>query len=162
MKKINLILLIFICLIFTGCFNKKEKKVEEKSSVVETVCRGEEKMENGITANVRYELKSQDDKVLNLKSIETIESDDISFLEETKKSIENTYSIYSDIKYYEYDVNINENKLISTVNIDYDKIDLNKLVSIDEGNKNIIVDNRVSLSYLKNMYESLGSVCIDK
>lgn len=162
MKKLNVILCLLISFSLTGCFNNNKNISDSNDKTLTTVCRGEQEIKEGISANFKYELTSKNDNVLTLISTETIESSDSEYLENVKKSIEDTYSIYNNIKYYEYEIKIEDNKLISTVNIDYSKIDLNKLVDIDKANENIIVDGKVSLNNLKNMYESLGSVCVDK
>ena len=163
MRKLNIVLCLLISLVLTGCFNnKKDDDVTNDDDVLITVCRGQQEISDGIEANFRYEITSKNNNVLSLVSTETIETSDIEYLESAKKSMEDTHSIYKDIKYYEYEITVDDNKLVSTVDIDYSKIDIDKLISIDKANENIVVDGKVNLNYLKNMYESLGSVCVDK
>ena len=163
MRKLNIVLCLLISLVLTGCFNnKKDDDVTNDDDVLITVCRGQQEISDGIEANFRYEITSKNNNVLSLVSTETIETSDIEYLESAKKSMEDTHSIYKDIKYYEYEITVEDNKLVSTVDIDYSKIDIDKLISIDKANENIVVDGKVNLNYLKNMYESLGSVCVDK
>lgn len=160
MKK-NLIICILICNIITGCFNNKNIKEENKNEII-TICRSEQDIKDDAKASLKYEIHSTNDTVSKLISTEIIETDDKEYLKETKSNIEKTYSIYKNIKHYQYSIKIKDNVLTSTVNIDYSKINIDKLISIDRANENLILDGKVSLNYLKNMYESLGNICIEK
>ena len=66
-------------------------------------------------------------------------------------------STHKDIKYYTYNVTIDGNKLVSTVHINYAKIDTKKLIEIDSANSQLINDGKVKLSSVKSLYEPLGA-----
>ena len=66
-----------------------------------------------------------------------------------KEQIEKIYTPYKDIKYYTYNVTIDGNKLVSTVDINYAKIDTKKLIEIDSANSQLINDGKVKLSSVK-------------
>ena len=49
--------------------------------------------------------------------------------------------------------------MISTTNINYKKIDKDKLISIDSSNKNLFTNDNVRLTTLKKIYENNGAKC---
>ena len=160
MKKIILIICLMFGIFVTGCNDKKiENNNESKPKQTNIVCNGENNLSDNIKISTKYEIEAEEDKVSNLTSTETINSDNLEYLETTKNTFEQSNSVYKDIAGYDSNIEINENKLISTLKIDYNIIDLNKLIEIDSANKNLIVDNYVSLNKLKSMYESLGTKC---
>ena len=76
-----------------------------------------------------------------------------------KAQIESLYSPYNDIEYYEYNVKIEDNKLTSTVDINYEKVDTDKLLEIDSANGQLIKDGKIKVNDIKSVYESLGAIC---
>ena len=49
--------------------------------------------------------------------------------------------------------------VISKVDINYSKIDTNKLIEIDKANSQIITDGKIKVSSVKSLYEKLGATC---
>ncbi len=89
------------------------------------------------------------DYVNRVQSEESIETSDILLIEiliiAYKEQIEKIYTPYKDIKYYTYNVTIDGNKLVSTVDINYAKIDTKKLIEIDSANSQLINDGKVKI-----------------
>ena len=73
--------------------------------------------------------------------------------------VEDLYSPYKDVEYYEYNVDVTDNKLTSTVDINYAKVDTDKLLEIDSANGQLIKDGKISVDDIKSVYESLGATC---
>ena len=158
MKK-YLMFIVLISFLFTGCFNKKTNDNENSVEEINTVCSGKQNIKEDVSVDTEYEIKSKDGKVITLISTEIITSNDTEYLNTTKEDIEKTYSIYKDINNYEYNITLENNKLISKTKINYEKVDLKKLIEVDPANENIIVNDSVNLKTLKDMYESLGNKC---
>ena len=57
------------------------------------------------------------------------------------------------------EVVLENKKLISTTNINYKKIDKDKLISIDSSNKSLFTNDNVRLTTLKKIYENNGAKC---
>ena len=158
MKK-YLMFIVLISFLITGCFNKKTNDNENSVEEITTVCSGKQNIKEDVSVDTEYEIKSKDGKVITLISTEIITSNDTEYLNTTKEDIEKTYSIYKDINNYEYNITLENNKLISKTKINYEKVDLKKLIEVDPANENVIVNDSVNLKTLKDMYESLGNKC---
>ena len=64
------------------------------------------------------------------------------------------------LNYNKYNVTeINGNTFTSTVDIDYEKIDTEKLISIDSSNSQLIKNGKIDINDIKNIYESIGATC---
>ena len=109
--------------------------------------------------NLNYKVTYSGDYVNRVQSEESIETSDTTTLNTYKEQIEKIYTPYKDIKYYTYNVTIDGNKLVSTVDINYAKIDTKKLIEIDSANSQLINDGKVKLSSVKSLYEQLGATC---
>ena len=66
---------------------------------------------------------------------------------------------YKDVKYYDYDIQVKNGVLTSTVDINYAKIDTDKLIEIDSANGTLIKDGKIKLEDLKSAYETIGASC---
>ena len=115
--------------------------------------------QNNIKTNLKYNISYDGDYVTRIKSIETVETDSQDILDSYKTQIESIYSPYSDVDYYEYNVKVEDNKLTSTVDINYEKVDTDKLLEIDSANGQLIKDGKIKVNDIKSVYESLGAIC---
>ena len=137
-------------LLITGC---------GKSSNVESMTCTRTMNQNEIKTSLKYNVQYEGDYVSKIKTIETIETDNVDTLNTYKEQIESLYSPYKDVEYYKYDVDINDNKLTSTVDINYKKVDTDKLLEIDSANGQLIKDGKIRVDDIKSVYESLGATC---
>lgn len=106
-----------------------------------------------------YIVKFKDKVVENLTTKETMELNDEESLEKYKTCFELLYSKYYGLDYYENKVVLKNKKLISTTNINYKKIDKDKLISIDSSNKSLFTNDNIKLTTLKKIYENNGAKC---
>ncbi len=141
--------IIFLCAIFltSGC-SKKENIV-----CINTL------NENNVKIDSEYTIIYSGKYVDKLKTIEKVTSDDQNELEKYKDLLMDYYNSFNKIDYYVNTVSIEGNTLISSTTINYEKIDINKLIEIDENNKKIISDKKVKLSTLKKLYIDQGATC---
>ncbi|HIS38071.1 MAG TPA: YehR family protein [Candidatus Onthousia faecavium] len=149
-KKIKYLAVFIVSVIFlTACGNNG----------VQTMTCTRTMNQNGIKTGLKYTVIYQGDYVTRVKSVETIETDSNEVLDAYQEQIESIYSPYKGIDYYEYDVSIDGDKLTSTVDINYEKIDTDKLLEIDSANGQLIKDGKIKLSDIKSVYEAIGAVC---
>ena len=137
-------------LLITGC---------GKSSNFESMTCTRTMNQNEIKTSLKYNVQYEGDYVSKIKTIETIETYNVDTLNTYKEQIESLYSPYKDVEYYKYDVDINDNKLTSTVDINYKKVDTDKLLEIDSANGQLIKDGKIRVDDIKSVYESLGAIC---
>ena len=115
--------------------------------------------QNGIKTSLKYNVEYEGNYLSRIKTVETVETDDTYILNTYKNQIESLYSPYKGVEYYEYNVDIADNKLTSTVDINYAKVDTDKLLEIDSANGTLIKDGKISVDDIKSVYESLGATC---
>lgn len=151
MKRKYLFLAVTMLVVFlvTGCSSSEEKTMTCTRTM----------NQSGMKTNLNYKVTYSGDYVNRVQSEESIETSDTTTLNTYKEQIEKIYTPYKDIKYYTYNVTIDGNKLVSTVDINYAKVDTKKLIEIDSANSQLINDGKVKLSSVKSLYEQLGATC---
>lgn len=157
MKKRYLFLAIVMVGVFliTGC-SSKSKDIVNNGNVM-TCTRSVNK--NGMKTSLNYKVYYEGDDVTRIKSEESIQMENNKSLKGYKEQIEKVYEPYKNVKFYNYNIAIRGNKLISKVDINYSKIDTNKLIEIDKANSQIITDGKIKVSSVKSLYEKLGATC---
>ncbi len=146
----QVVLGVFILLLVTGCGNNNSM---ESMTCTRTM------NQSGIKTSLKYNVKYKGDYVSRIKTVETVETDSSDILNTYKEQIESLYSPYKDVEYYDYNVDVVDNKLTSTVDINYEKVDTDKLLEIDSANGQLIKDGKISVDDIKSVYESLGATC---
>lgn len=149
-KRVLLGVLLAAVVMITGC-GKEETK--------ELTCTRTATVTTGVEMKLNYNVTYAGDYVKVIKTDEKIITDNKAYLETYKKTVENLYSPYKGIDYYEYDVSINGNTLTSKTNINYEKVDTDKLIKVDSANASLIKDGKVKIDDVKSLYESLGASC---
>lgn len=117
------------------------------------------KTQSGAEFDLSYFADYEGSYVTNIRSNERITSDDSTALEMYKKSIEQNYAPFDEVEYYNYSVKIDGDTLISTTDIDYSKIDTNKVIAIDPSSSSLIKNGKININNLKKAYESIGAIC---
>lgn len=151
MKKILLsIMLLAIFPIFVAC-SKSEKKYFN--------CTLQESIVDGVKTTTNYKVIYDGDYVKEIETTETIESNDEEYLETIKEANLSTYSLYKSIDYYDYNIVLKNNKLITTTKIDYQNIDYDELLVVNQTTANLIENDNLRVSDIKKSYSQMGIVC---
>ena len=108
----------------------------------------------------KYVIKYKNGIVNNVSTEEIFIKNDKETLKEYKDTLENMYMPYSNLKYYDYSIKIKDNQVISKININYKKLDMNKFIEIDSENKKILTNNKVTINKLKKIYKNNGARCV--
>ncbi len=106
-----------------------------------------------------YLITYKNNIVSNLETREVIVSNDKNMLDEYKTALELVYSEYNGLEYYDNSVTLKKNKLTTITKVNYEKLDINKFISIDKNNKDLFTNNQVKLSTLKKIYKKNGAKC---
>lgn len=106
-----------------------------------------------------YLITYKNNIVNNLETREVIVSNDKNMLDEYKTALELVYSEYNGLEYYDNSVTLKNNKLTTITKVNYEKLDINKFISIDKNNKDLFTNNQVKLSTLKKIYKKNGAKC---
>jgi len=158
MKKVLVMGLVILMLVVTGC-GKEENKNDTTEEYQTMSC-----YRNATTGNVRMEInakvKHDGEYVKTVKTVEKIISDDESVLEYYEDMLTNMYAPYLELKYYDNEVAIEGNTLISRTEVDYSKVDTNKMIELDSSNALLIKDGKIKIEDIKELYETnTGLIC---
>lgn len=148
MKKLKLLLVMLLALLVTGCGQK-----DKTMTCTRTLNQDDIKME------FEYSVVYQGDYVKTVKSVEKVIAEDSEILETYKSAAEKLYAPYKKIDYYDTKVTIEGNTLTSTADINYEKIDVDKLTEIDSANKQIFTNGKIKLETIESMYNQVGATC---
>ncbi len=152
-KYLSILLLVVGLFVISGCDNASKDKIKTMT------CTRKATITEGVTADLSYKVTYKGDYVKTVNTVEKLTSDNSNYLELYKTTIEKSYSPYKDVKHYNYEVKVDGNILTSTVKIDYDKIDADKLIEIDSANSSLIKNGKVEVDTMKTLYESVGATC---
>ena len=97
--------------------------------------------------------------VKNIYTEETLTKYGDKVLNDYKTTLDSLYQPYSKLKYYDYSVELKDNQVTSKININYEKLDINKFISIDSNNKKILTNNKVMIKTIKKIYKNNGARC---
>lgn len=178
-KKISLLLVILICCLFLcGCSEeKKESNVKTDITGTTTVkktivpddfdmngtgklkCSTEASAGEGIDVDLNYEINYKKGNILNLKSIQKVISNDSASLDLYETSYANIAKGYKSLKYYDTNIVRDSNSVTYTIYIDYDKIDVDGLLSIEGAEDNIIKRGKAKLSLWLDLAGKMGTLC---
>ena len=153
MKKILAVALFVGVLFLSGCSDGKEGKL---------VCTMDQSIDSSTKLKSTYNVSYKGGYATMVETTETITSDNSEVLDSYKSSLDSMYGAYKNIEYYDNDIKVEDNQLVSTTKINYEKIDTDKLVEIDSNNKSIMENGKVKVSILKDAYEQLGASCKEK
>lgn len=165
MKKISIIIsILLIVVVITGC--------EEKTNVV--ISNGKKvntsKMEHkhctrngsggtGITTELSYDIYYTDDVLNVLESVEKVVANKESDLDTYQEAYEKINEYYKDLEYYDTEVIRGDTSVTRTATINYDMIDIDKLLSIEGAEDNIIENGQAKVDLWLDLAKKFGTKC---
>ena len=165
MKKISIVLiLLFICVIMCGC--EKEKNVlvgDEKINVTNMghkSCTREGTVENG-EASFHYDIYYKNDYITLLQSSEKVSSDSSSVLDEYENAYNTIKNYYVGLDNYNQNIIRDNNSVENVIVINYEKLDINKLIAIEGNESNLYTEKGVKLDTWLDFAKKLGVKCSD-
>ena len=176
MKKIKyLIIILSILIITTGCEDntqkentiQKETKVNAIESNGETVktkkmsqlkCTRKGNAGTGIITSLNYRIYYTGDRINIIQSEEKVSTADASILDEYENAYRSIHKHYEGLEYYDTNVTRGDTTVSSEITINYDKIDIDKLLSI--GKEDVIFEDKVpKLDKWLELGKKVGITC---
>ena len=150
-KKGMFVICMILVLFTTGC----------KKQVVTTCNYKNDQKASGYNINSTYNIYSDGKTVNKVVMEEVVTSKNTTVLKFFEKKLKDQYEkINSTYGGYTIDVKNKDKKVISTVTIDYNKMNLKKYVKDNVALKSYIdKNNKMTLKGAKALYESLGATC---
>lgn len=115
--------------------------------------------EDSVSFKTTYKVEYKKKYATKLVSIETINTYDVTLLNDYKTNLEMMYLRFNEIPHYQNTISIKENTLTSKTIINYSKIDLDELIKVDSSFNEVIKNNKISITKLKEQYASTGALC---
>ena len=170
-KNILLILLALSLFIVTACENQTTKNNKEpiisNGTVVKTgkmkhkKCTRQATGGTGVDVELNYDVYYTDDVLNLLVSQEKIITEDISILEEYEDAYKKISVNYKDLEYYDQEVIRTNNSVLNKTTINYDKIDIQKLLDIEGEEDNIIEGGKAKVDLYISLLKRFGGTCED-
>lgn len=164
MKKISIIVLAFIfILLLTGC--DEENKVISNGKKVSTAnmehkhCTRSGSGSNGVTTELSYELYYTGDRLNILESTEKVIANEDSDLDQYQKAYEQINKYYKGLEYYDTEVIRGDTSVTRNTTINYDKINIKELLSIEGAEDNIIEDGEAKVDKWIELAKKFGTKC---
>lgn len=173
MKKSILIIMLFTVLLITGCEKKKNdikiisggEEVDTKEMIHEH-CTRDASAGKDTEVTLTYDIYYTDDTMNILKSEDKVISADQDVLTSYEEAYKKIKQNYVGIDYYDAEIVRGDTTVTNTVTINYDKIDLNKLMEIEGGEMDIngekfdiYKNGYLSASEWKRLSKKLGTTC---
>lgn len=164
MKKISVILIITISILFiTGC--NENNKVISNGTNVSTAnmehkhCTRSGTGDAGITTELSYELYYTGDKLNILSSTEKVIANKETDLDKYQQAYETINSYYKGLKYYDTEVIRGDTSVTRKTTINYDKINIKDLLDIEGEEDNIIENGEAKVEKWISLAKKFGTKC---
>ena len=146
MKKISIFFcLLIICGLLCGC-NEKDKIIINNETIntisMEHKHCTREATTTGADVKLEYDIYYTGDVLNLLISKEKIISSSEDVLNTYEEAYKNIHSYYIGLDYYDTSIDRGDTTVLSTISINYDKVDIDKLIEI-EGEEDNIFDEKV-------------------
>lgn len=163
--KNKIIIIVFLLLLVVGCSSNKGEEIKSNGEIINTskmehkhCTRGTTK-QNDMETNLSYDLYYTGEVLNLLKSEEKI----ISASDEKLTQYENAYKKikekYNGLEYYDFTVTRTDTTVTSSMVINYDKVDIERLLEIEGSEDNIIEDGVAKVDKWITLAKRFGTKC---
>ena len=163
MKKISIIIVLFLVILLCGCESKDNEiiinnkpvntsKMEHKHCTREATATGAE-------VKLEYDLYYTGTVLNVLKSKEEIISADDEILNTYESAYKSIHSNYEGLDYYDTSVIRGDTTVTSNISINYDEIDINKLIEIEGEEDNIFEEKIPKVDKWIELAKKFGTTC---
>lgn len=160
MKK-YLVLITISLLLFSGCNDNKVvsngKKVDT-SNMIHEHCIRTGSVKDG-EASLEYDIYYTGEVFNIIVSNEKVTSTNKEVLDTYEEAYRKIHSYYEGLEYYDTSVIRTSDYVESSMTINYDKVDIKKLISIEGEDDNIFEDNIPKIEKWKELAKKVGTKC---
>ena len=155
MKILRSSIVLVMVLLLAGCGSNSSVSSDgvKKCTRTGTVTNGSTEM--------NYEVYYKGEYVVLLHSTEKIISDSSSVLDTYEEAYKNIFKQYEGLKYYDNKITRNSNSVTNETTINYEKIDMGKLLDIEGEEDNVIENGKVKLDTWLSFAKKYGVTCED-
>ena len=155
MKILRSSILLVMILLLAGCGSNSSVSSDgvKKCTRTGTVTNGSTEM--------NYEVYYKGEYVVLLHSTEKIISDSSSVLDTYEEAYKNIFKQYEGLEYYDNKITRSSNSVTNEITINYEKIDMGKLLDIEGEEDNVIENGKVKLDTWLSFAKKYGVTCED-
>lgn len=169
MKKNKMLILIVALILFlTGCDSHKEKNTvisngeKVNTSKMQVMhCSREGSASDGIEVELKYDLYYTGENINILHSEEKVISSNDENLDLYENAYKKIHTNYEELKYYDAKVIRGDTTVTSDITINYEKIDIQKLLEIEGEEHNIIENGKAKVDAWLTLAKKFGTTCDD-
>ena len=165
MKKISIFIILLSMFIITGCEQEKTtKKVISNGKEINTSkmehkhCTRKGQINDG-EVSLNYDIYYTGDVLNIVKSEEKVISSSNDILNTYEDAYKNIHNKYKELEYYDTNVIRDEESVTSTILINYDKIDVDKLTEIEGKTSNVFEGKTAKVSKWLELAKKFGTKC---
>lgn len=163
MKKISIIISLFLVIILLCGCEKKTNIIINNEPINTSKMEHKHCTRNGALTGgevvLEYDIYYTGDVLNVVQSMERVISDDQDILTSYESAYKGIHAHYEGLEYYDTEVIRNSNSVTSTININYDKLDIDKLISIEGEEDNIFINKKASVSKWLELAKKFGTKC---
>ena len=175
MRKISFIFLLMICVLLVGCnkknvdvvntSNSKSKYSDNPSSNInvngsgELKCTRDATVVDDLKGTFVIDITYKDGNITNLHTFEKVEGDKPDSLTKFEDAYNKIADKYKDIEYYDTTVTRKDNYVIFDVNVNYEKVDINKIIEIEGDDAKMFKDGKAKLKPWLAYAKRFGTTC---
>lgn len=153
MKILRSSIVLVMVLLLAGCGSNSSVSSDgvKKCTRTGTVTNGSTEM--------NYEVYYKGEYVVLLHSTEKIISDSSSVLDTYEEAYKNIFKQYEGLEYYDNKITRSSNSVTNEITINYEKIDMGKLLDIEGEEDNVIENGKVKLDTWLSFAKKYGVTC---
>ena len=155
MKILRSSIVLVMVLLLAGCGSNSSVSSDgvKKCTRTGTVTNGSTEMNYEVYYKVEY--------VVLLHSTEKIISDSSSVLDTYEEAYKSIFKQYEGLEYYDNKITRSSNSVTNEITINYEKIDMGKLLDIEGEENNVIKNGKVKLDTWLSFAKKYGVTCED-
>lgn len=167
-KKIKVLALIIIMISLTACTKnntagtKVDKTTDTSNLKGKLICSRTGEGLNNSSVGLDYEVEYRNGYITKMHSIEKVSTSNQDVLDQYEEAYKKIFSAYKDVKYYTNKITRSEIEVVSDTTIEYDKVDMNKIIAIEGNNQGLYVNGKLDLSKWLDFAEQVGTSCYEE
>lgn len=165
-KKNSLLIVLAVSLFtLTGCSNNNAENFSSNGEKVNTAdmkvmhCSREASADSGIEVELNYDLYYTGEDLNILHSEEKVISASDESLDLYEDAYKKIHTHYEGLEYYDVKVTRKDTTVVNDITINYDKIDIKRLLEIEGEEDNIIENGKAKVAAWLTLAKKFGTTC---
>lgn len=138
--------------------NESENELPGSSDKIVVQCR-KNSFIDGLSSETLYKIAAYGDYVETISIAEIKTFQDLTTMNQKLIELRNKETLYQNLDYYVYSVSESENSILEISELNYAKIDVNRISELQPEMAQVLINGQLKLSDAKTVYQQLGAVC---